>query len=276
VSGAPPSLTGAQLGAYRIECLLGEGGMARVYRGADPSGQPVAVKVVRSKLARDKVFRRRFEREARVAREIRSSALVGVLDSGEHEGTPYLVQEFMSGGSLEARLERDRRLALDETLRVADRLADGLAALGAAGIVHRDVKPGNVLFDAAGRASLADFGLVRDAKGTVLTRVGQTLGSPHYMAPEQIRGEEVTSATDVYSLACLLYECLSGGSPFADQRGMQVLWSQLTGIPPSLADAPPEVSVAVLAGMAKEPTERPGSAIAYVATIRRAAGIEPV
>jgi serine/threonine protein kinase len=279
VSDAPSDeLIGSLVGSYRIEHLIGEGAMGHVYRAADGAGQLVAVKVVRREIARDAVFRKRFEREARTAREVQNPHVVPVLDAGEHEGLPFLVQPFLPG-SLEDRLAREQRLSIPDALMVAGQVADGLAAMAAQGMVHRDVKPPNVLLDGAGTALIADFGLVRDTKGTALTRVGQAIGSPHYMAPEQIRGEEVTSATDVYALGCVLCECLSGQPPFAAEQGMKVLWAQLTAVPPDpcagLPDAPPGLGAAVLRALAKEVSERPSSAPDYVRSVCDAAGIQP-
>ena len=148
------------------------------------------------------------------------------------------------------------------------------------GVVHRDVKPANVLLDQHGTALITDFGLAKDRKGTVLTAPGQALGSPHYMAPEQIRGEDVTSATDTYGLGCVLFECLSGEPPFAEERGMRVMWAQLSESPRDpcvgLAEARPGVGVAVLRALAKAPAQWPRSARDYVRSVYAAAGIEPV
>lgn len=281
VSTVPPDpLIGGAVGPYKIELLLGVGGMGRVYRAADQEGQLVALKLVRGDLARDRVFRKRFEREARIARQIIDPNVVPVLDTGEHEGIPYLAQRFISGGSLEDRLGREGRLAIEVALRICEQVARGLGALAAQGLVHRDVKPANVLLDEHGTALITDFGLAKDSKGTALTRPGQALGSPHYMAPEQIRGEDVSSATDTYALGCMLYECLSGDPPFAQERGMRVMWAQLTEMPPdpcaALADAQPALGAAVLRALAKAPAERPASARDYVRSLYAAAGIQPV
>jgi len=280
VSSVGPDLVGRVIGRYRIESLLGVGGMGHVYRAADENEQTVALKFVRRDLARDTVFRKRFEREARIARQVIDEHVVPVLDTGEHEGVPYLAQRFMAGGSLEDLLGREGRLGLEAALRIAAQIAAGLAALASHGMVHRDVKPANVLLDEHGTALITDFGLAKDRKGTVLTAPGQALGSPHYMAPEQIRGEDVTSATDTYGLGCVLFECLSGEPPFAEERGMRVMWAQLSESPrdpcAGLPDARPGVGVAVLRALAKAPAQRPQSARDYVRSVYSAAGIEPI
>ena len=226
------------------------------------------------------MFRKRFEREARIARQIVNPYVVPVLDTGEHEGVPYLAQRYVVGGSLQERLRRERRLRIEVALRIAAQVTAGLAALVADGLVHRDVKPANVLLDEHGDAAISDFGLAKDSRASAITVIGQALGSPHYMAPEQIRGEEVSGATDVYSLGCVVYECVSGSPSFADVRGLKVLWAQLSETPPDpcaqLGDAPSGLGQAVLRALAKSPSERPTSAPEYVRSLYAAAGLEPV
>ena len=276
---APDPLVGSTVGPYRIVDLLGLGGMGRVYRALDGDDQLVALKLVRGDLAQDGVFRKRFEREARIAQQVVHPHVVPVLATGEHDGVPYLAQRFIDGGSLEDRLRDEGRLAIAETLRIGAQVASGLAALGAEGMIHRDVKPANVLLDEQGTAYITDFGLAKDTRSTILTRPGQALGSPHYMAPEQIRGEDVTAATDVYSLGCVLYECLRGAPPFSEQRGMRVMFAQLTDMPTDpcadLADAPAGLGAAVLGALAKTPAQRPASAPEYVRSLYDAAGLGP-
>lgn len=272
-------VAGDVVGPYRIESLLGAGGMGRVYLAVDHSGDSVALKVVRPDLARDDVFRRRFDRETRIARTIVHPHVVPVLDAGEHAGVPYLAQRFIAGGSLQDRLREEGRLAIQVTLRLASQVAAGLEALAAEGLVHRDVKPANILLDRQGGAFITDFGLAKDSRGSVLTRPGQALGSPHYMAPEQIRGEQVSSASDIYSLGCVVYECISGASPFARERGMQVMFAQLTEMPDdpceALTDPSPALGEAVLRALAKAPEDRPPSATGYVRDLYAAAELEP-
>jgi len=276
-SDASDPLIGVSVGPYRIESLIGVGGMGRVYLAVDAAGRAVALKLVRRDLAADSLFRKRFEREARIAQRIVNPHVVPALDTGEHDGVPYLAQRFIPGGSLQERLRREGQLTIDATLRIAAQVAAGLAALVVDGLVHRDLKPANVLLDERGEASITDFGLAKDSRATAISRPGQALGSPHYMAPEQIRGEEVTSATDVYSLGCVVYECLSGAPPFAEERGLKVLWAQLNDPPrdpcAQLADAPPGLGDAVLVALAKAPADRPAGAPEYVEELCRAAGI---
>jgi serine/threonine-protein kinase len=255
--------------------MLGEGGMGRVYRAVGPDGGVVALKVVKAELARDQVFRRRFDREASAAARVAHANVVPVLDRGEHEGIPYLVQRFMTGGSLEDKINRETRLDIREAVELCTQVADGLDALHAVGLIHRDVKPGNILLDADGRAYITDFGLMKDREASVLTRPGQALGSMDYMAPEQIRGEEVTAQSDVYALGCVMIECLSGKPPFADRQGMRILWAHLQEDPPDPCagrdDVPSDVGWAVTRALEKEPEKRPPTATAYAHMVRVAA-----
>ena len=264
------------VGPYRVESLLGEGGMGRVYRAVAPDGEVVALKVVKAQLARDDVFRRRFEREAGAAARVAHPNVVPVIDRGEHEGVPYMAQKFITGGSLEDRIKQEGSLSLGESLDLCTQVADGLDALHAVGLIHRDVKPGNILLDDGGRAYITDFGLMKDREASVLTRPGQALGSMDYMAPEQIRGEEVTARSDVYALGCVMIECLTGKPPFADRQGMRILWAHLQEEPPDpctgRTDLPSDVGWAVTRALEKEAEKRPPTATAYAHMVRVAAG----
>ena len=155
-------------------------------------------------------------------------------------------------------------------------MASGLDALHAQGLFHRDIKPANILVDEAGTAYITDFGLAKDSQGSLLTRPGQAVGSMDYMAPEQIRSEGITAATDVYALGCVMYECLGGAPPFADRQGMRVLWAHLQDAPADLAtrrsDLPAGVTAAIMQALAKDPAERQQSAGELARQLRAAAG----
>jgi serine/threonine-protein kinase len=267
---------GDYVGPYRIESELGAGGMGRVYKAHGPDGQLVALKMVKPDLAMDTVFRKRFEREARIATQVTHRNVVPVLDTGEHEGIPYLTQRFVGSGSLADRLERGT-LDVPTTLRICAETAAGLDALCAAGLVHRDVKPGNVLLDEHDTAYITDFGLAKDSQGSVLTRPGQALGSLDYMAPEQIRGEEVGGSADVYALACVMVECLTGSPPFGDRHGMRVLWAHLQDDPPDPSatrpDLPKALGAVIVQAMQKAPGQRPQTAGEFTRLAKAAAGI---
>jgi serine/threonine-protein kinase len=263
------------VGAYRIESMLGEGGMGRVYRAVGPGGETVALKLVKAELAKDDVFRRRFEREAGAAARVTHGNVVPVIEQGEHEGIPFMAQKFITGGSLEDKIKREEKLDLREAVDICTQVAEGLDALHEEGLIHRDVKPGNILLDDEGTAYITDFGLMKDREASVLTRPGQALGSMDYMAPEQIRGEEVTAQSDVYALGCVITECLTGKPPFADRQGMRILWAHLQEDPPDPAaerdDVPADVGWAITRALEKEPEKRPPTATAYAHMVRIAA-----
>lgn len=278
MSGESKLEAGAVVGGYRVESLIGEGGMGHVFKALGPDGREVALKVVKADVAADEEFRRRFAREARAAQKVSDSHVVAVVDEGEHDGLPYLVQELIEGGSLAERLEAGPRLEPEEVVRVCHQVAAGLAAMHRAGLVHRDVKPGNILLDEEGRAYIADFGLVKEHQASVLTQPGQAVGSVDYMAPEQVRGEEVGAATDTYALGCVAYECLAGAAPFADRRGaMKVMWAHLQDEPADPCaerpDLPAELGVAVCSALRKEPGERPPTPVAFARVMQVAAGL---
>jgi serine/threonine-protein kinase len=237
----------------------------------------VALKLVKPDLANDDVFRRRFDREARIAQQVTHPHVVPVLATGDHEGVPYLAQTFIKGGSLAEKIEKEGRLDPATALQICTEVADGLDALHVAGLVHRDVKPANILLDEAGVAYITDFGLAKDSQGSLLTRPGQALGSLDYMAPEQIRAEEVNAATDVYALGCVMCECLTGAPPFADRQGMRVLWAHLQDEPRNPCeirpDLPPAVGAAIVKALEKDQANRPQSASAFAASLREAAGL---
>jgi serine/threonine protein kinase len=267
---------GKNVGPYRVESVLGVGGMGRVYGAVGPDGEFVALKLVKRDLASDDIFRRRFEREVRIARTVVHLHVVPVIDAGEHEGIPYMAQKYVGNGTLEDLVQKEQSLDLDTAVKMCNQVAAGLDALCAAGLVHRDVKPANILLDADGTAFITDFGLAKDSQGSVLTRPGQALGSLDYMAPEQIRGEPVTAASDVYALGCVMYECLIGAPPFADRQGMRVLWAHLQDDPANpcdrRADLPPAVGELILRALDKEPQNRPQTAGEFARMLRDAVG----
>jgi serine/threonine protein kinase len=276
LQGPTDDLVGRTVGSWQIESVIAEGGMGRVYRARSGDGREVALKLVKPDLARDGVFRKRFEREASIAQRIVHPHVVPVLDTGEHEGVPYLAQRLMSGGSLDDKLGREETLDVGLAIRICREVADGLDALHTHQLFHRDVKPANILLDEAGTAYITDFGLAKDTQGSLLTRPGQTLGSVDYMAPEQIRSEEISAATDVYALGCVLFECLTGDPPFADRQGMRVLWAHLQDEPPDPAagrpEVPPALAQALLRALEKDPAARPPTASQFADSLAQAQG----
>jgi serine/threonine-protein kinase len=272
-SAADP-LVGRTVGGYLVTGVLGVGGMGTVYRATGPDGEPVALKLIKGDLARDDIFRRRFAREARIARHVQHPHIVPVLSTGEYEGRPYLIQRFIEAGTLADKIKESGKLDLETTLRVCQQIAPGLDALHVAGLIHRDVKPANILLDQRGTAYITDFGLAKDSQGSILTRPGQALGSVDYMAPEQIRSEEVGAPTDVYALGCVVYECLCGAPPFADRQGMRVLWAHLQDQPVSPTvkrpDLSPELGATIMRALAKDAAQRPQSASEFAHQLQAA------
>jgi len=250
-----------EVGGHTLEGLLGEGATGLVYRASGG----VAVKILRPDRADQQVPRARFLREARVAARIESHHVVPILEVGEAEGAVYLVMPLYVE-SLAGRLRRSAPLGPDEAADLAAQLGRGLDALHAAGILHRDVKPSNVLLDDDGVAALGDFGLARAPDFTRLTREGQVLGSLHYLAPELIEGAEASPASDIYAVGCLLYEAIVGEPPFAGRRPAEVGFAHLTESPPDPRDRLPklssELAAALLNPLEKEPSARPTSATA--------------
>jgi len=258
---------GSQIGEYNVDAVLGEGGMGKVYTATGPDGGRVALKLVKEDYAGDETFRRRFYREARIAQTVRHPNVVPVMATGEHDGLPYMAQRFIDGMSLDEKLTRDGRLDTHTAVCVCTDVAAGLEALWGAGMVHRDVKPANILLDETGRAYITDFGLAKDTQGSLLTLPGQALGSMDYMAPEQIRGEPVSAATDIYALGCVMYECMVGRPPFAEVQGMRILWAHLQDPPPDPRDVrpdlPDEFSRALMVALEKDAANRPQTAGEY-------------
>jgi serine/threonine protein kinase len=267
---------GEQVGQYRIEGVLGSGATALVYRAVRADGRAVALKLILPELSIDATFRRRFELEVSIAQRVTHPNVVPVLDSGEYEGSPWLTQALVPGGSLVERLKAAGPLPVPEAVEILQQVAGGLDAVHAAGLVHRDMKPANILLEADGRACITDFGMARDTDtDRRLTRPGQTIGSMNYMAPEQIEAGEVGPFTDVYALGCVLYECMVGMTPFGDKPGMGVLMAHLDDAPPHPSDRRPELARelgdAILLALAKPPAERPASASEYAERVSAAA-----
>jgi serine/threonine-protein kinase len=247
--------------------------MGIVYRAVRESdGAEVALKLLRDDLAGDEVFVRRFEREGDVARGLRHRGLIAVIDSGEDEGRRYLASTYVHGPSLAERIAELGPLEPATAVRLAGRVGSGLDELHRRGLVHRDVKPSNIMLDERGEAALTDFGLAKGAAHTVLTKPGHVVGTMDYMAPEVISGEAARPASDVYALGCTLFECLTGTPPFGHRSYVGACLAHLREEPPEprtlRPELPAELSWALLRGLAKKPAERPQTGSAYARLLR--------
>src|SRR5439155_12415145 len=217
---------GTTMGGYHIERLLGRGGMGRVYLAEDARlGRKVALKLLDPDLAEDERFRERFARESRLAASLDHPNVVPIYEAGEHEGVLFIAMRYVEGTDLARLIEEQGALGLDRTAAILSQVAAALDVAHEHGLVHRDVKPGNILVGRGEHTYLTDFGLIKRREAdTGLTKTGQFMGSVDYAAPEQIRGEPVDARTDVYSLGCVLYECLVGEPPFAHDPEVAVLY----------------------------------------------------
>ncbi len=264
------------LGPYRLEELLGEGGMGLVFRAVNENdGGEVALKVLKAELSEDDTYRRRFTHEARSAAEVTHAHLVPILDAGELDGRYYLAVRYVRGETLEQRIQAGGPLPLPDVLRLATEIASGLDALHQHGVVHRDIKASNLLIDEEGRTLLTDFGLAKGRAYTALTRPGQVVGTLDYLAPELIRGEPGTPASDIYGFGCTIYECVAGKTPFGHKTLLQVGLAHLDEEPADPGAErdlwTPELSWAVLQALEKDPARRPPTATAYATMIQVAA-----
>jgi serine/threonine-protein kinase len=250
-------------GRYRVERVLGAGGMAVVYCAHDEElHRPVAIKLPAEHLADDEEFHRRFLREAQVASRLSHPNVVAVYDAGDEDGRPFIVMEVVEGETLAALLARRGPLSAAEVTALGLQAAAGLGHAHANGLVHRDVKPQNLLLSGNGTLKVADFGIARAVAATQrLTQAGSVLGTAAYLAPEQALGEEVTAAADVYGLGAVLYEALTGRTPFAADTLVEALTAQQQGAvtPPSaLVDGvPAELERTLMRCLARNPRYRP-------------------
>ena len=279
-SGDPAA--GERIGAYRLVEPLGEGAMGIVFRATrEPGGDEVALKVLRPELSHDAVYRRRFVHEARAAGAVHHRHLVPIVDAGEAGGRSFLAVAFVRGRTLERRLEQAEAPSIPEVVRLVAHVGSGLDALHAAGVVHRDVKPSNVMLDEAGSALLTDFGLAKGRADTVLTRPGAIMGTLDYLAPELLRGGDATPASDLYALGCVAYECVAGRPPFADRSMFELANAHLHEDPadPAASNpaAPPGLAYAILQALSKEPARRPptGTAFANLLAIGGGGALSP-
>jgi eukaryotic-like serine/threonine-protein kinase len=274
-------------GRYELDGVVGRGGMAEVYRARDIRlDRIVAIKTLRADLARDQIFQARFRREAQSAASLNHPSIVAVYDTGEDMATgvpvPYIVMEYVDGRTVRDLLQDGHRLLPERSLEIIDGVLRALDYSHQAGIVHRDIKPGNVMVTRNGDVKVMDFGIARamsDAQAT-MTQTAQVIGTAQYLSPEQARGERVDSRSDLYSTGCLLYELLTGRPPFTGDSPVAIAYQHVreNPIPPSRVDpdVPPWADAIVLKAMAKSPADRYQTAGDMRADLQRAASGLPV
>jgi DNA-binding NarL/FixJ family response regulator len=266
--GEPNLAVGTDFAGHRIEAFVGQGGMGIVFRATDLTlGRTVALKVIAPEAAGNPVFRTRFERECRAAAAIDHPHVVQIFHAGQDEGLLYLTMRYVDGSDLRRRLRHESRLEPTQAVSILSQIADALDAAHEMGLVHRDVKPGNVLLARrAGHdhAYLTDFGITRRADDEHVTRTGVALGSVDYMAPEQAHGADVDARSDIYSLGCVLFQMLTGKVVFDRDNDLEKLWAHVHDPPPRLValnrDLPPGLQGVLDRALAKNPGDRPQSA----------------
>src|ERR687888_1862800 len=248
-TGLASSLIGTVLSdRYRLESKLGSGGMSTVYLARDETLERwVAVKVMHREMSDQPDQIERFRREARAVAQLSHPNVVSVIDAGEDGGYPYIVFEYVDGETLKQRIERTGPLPVAEATAYAIEIGRGLAAAHARRLVHRDVKPQNVLIDPEGRAKVTDFGIARSLEDDGLTATGRVLGTTDYVSPEQALGREVTQQSDIYSLGVVLYEMLTGEAPFKADTQVAVAMKHVREPLPDVQRLRPEVSAALAA-----------------------------
>ncbi|MCX5379896.1 serine/threonine-protein kinase [Streptomyces sp. NBC_00091] len=286
--GGPASAPiGGQIAGYLLEGEIGRGGMAVVYRARDLRlDRTVALKLLAPELARNDTFRQRFAHESKVAAAIDHPHIVPVFEAGEADGLLYIAMRYVAGQDLRALLDRTGPLPVETAARIAGQVASALDAAHAHDLVHRDVKPGNVLV-AEGTDSehpehvyLTDFGLTKKSLSlTGFTSVGQFVGTLDYVAPEQIAGKPVDGRCDVYSLGCVVHEMLTGGPPFRRDDDMALLWAHQYDPPPPPSarrpELPPAVDEVLAKALAKAPEDRWGTCLEFTGALRRAGAGAP-
>jgi serine/threonine protein kinase len=285
VPGSPVPGGSAQIASYQMVEEIGRGGMAVVYRARDVRlGRWVALKVLAEDLARDDAFRRRFIRESRAAATVDHPNIIPIFDAGEAAGVLFIAMRYVAGQDVHSLLNRAGPLPAARAAGLVAQVASALDAAHACGLVHRDVKPANMLLGGLAEDGsedhvyLSDFGISKTSQATTnLTLTGQVLGTLNYLAPEQIEGRTVDGRADAYSLACAAFEMLAGAPPFRRDQSLAVMWAQLSAPPPPLTSARPDLPAAVdqvmFRGLAKAPEERYPSCRAFAAALQEACGV---
>lgn len=261
-------------GKYRLEAKIGQGAMGEVYRAHDTAlGRDVAVKTILANMGSDDTLRKRFLREAQSAARLNHPNIIKVYDFGEQHGRLYMAMELLEGHDLKQAIAERRLGSLDDKLALMQQIAEGLAFAHRHEVVHRDLKPANVHVQPDGSVKIMDFGLAR-LSGSDMTRSGMIMGTPHYMSPEQVRGERVDARSDVFSVGCIFYEVLTERKPFEADSMHAVLFKVLQDEPPPVRDWTPDLPVVVeqvlARALAKQPDERFADAAALQVALEQA------
>ncbi|WP_169333679.1 serine/threonine-protein kinase, partial [Nocardia higoensis] len=272
-------MAAAQFGHYRLERPLGSGGMGQVWAATDTrDGRRIALKLLPAELAADEGYRTRFEREALLAAALRDPHIPTINSHGTVEGRLFIDMELVEGADLSARLAAHGALDPHAALDILTQVASALDTAHAAGLIHRDVKPSNILVRPDGFAYLIDFGIARTLGQTSVTATGLTIGTWAYMAPERFTGH-ADARSDIYSLACVLFESLTGRRPYGDTEPARQMHGHLMTDPPRAAASnpavPPALDEVIARGMAKDPAQRPASAGEFARTARTTLGARP-
>jgi serine/threonine protein kinase len=274
--------TGTTIGGYRLDELVGQGGMGVVYRGLSAAdGSRVAVKLLTPDLARQPGFRERFVREARYATSLNHPNVIEVYDAGEQDGVLFIAMQFVEGTDLKNLLAQQGALDPGRAVRLMGQVAGALDVAHSQGLLHRDIKPGNIMIAPGDHCFLTDFGLSKNVSSDsiALTAQGEFVGTIDYTAPELVLGKEADSRLDVYSLGCLFYECLAGAPPFNKERDVEVLYAHIQDPPPKISavrgDVPPELDGVIAKAMAKKPGDRYATASEFMDHARAVMGEPP-
>jgi eukaryotic-like serine/threonine-protein kinase len=261
-------------GRYDVESVLGHGGMAEVYLGRDRVlGRPIALKILSPQYARDSTFVARFRREAQAAAALNHPNVVSVFDTGSEDGTHYIVMEYVQGKTLAQAIQEDAPILPERAVEIGDAVARALGFAHAAGIVHRDVKPGNIMLTPSGDVKVMDFGIARATSSESLTQTATVLGTATYLSPEQARGEAVDARSDIYSLGVVLYEMLTARPPFDGDSPVSVAYKHVREdpVPPSKTngDVTPQLDAVVMKCLAKNRDNRYQSAAELLRDLER-------
>ncbi len=258
---------------YEIEEKLGDGGMATVYRGRDTRlNRVVAIKILHPHHANDINFLQRFSHEAQAAANLRHPSIVDIYDVGQEDRQHFIVMEFVDGHDLKGIILRKRQIPIQQVLQIGATIADGLDTAHNLGMVHRDVKPQNILVTHDGTAKITDFGIAKSGLSTAQTETGVTFGTADYISPEQAKGQPATAQSDIYALAVTLYESLTGQLPFTGDSAVAVALQHVSSKPPPIRRHNPNVSPAleqlILRALAKNPSDRPATAREFANMLR--------